>query len=289
MSTTDIEPDEATPGTDDEDGELAAQVELLAAENRRLRTEYARARQSRYRHTALGLGAIGSVAALGGLLFPDGQEVLFALAATGLFGAVLTYYLTPGRFVAGEVGERVYAPMAGNEAAIADDLGLTDDRLYLPRGGSADLFVPQRPGSELPEARAGPIVTEEGSRGLLLETTGSGLFTEFEHSLAGDLATAPAPLGTQLADGLVEGFELVESAEPDADPEGDRLTVAITDSAFGDVDRFDHPVAAFVATGVATGLDRPVALEVRPGDDRHDWLVTCRWNLSDPIDPRPDR
>lgn len=282
MSAHDL--DNMTPETgegeaDEEELELAAQVELLAAENRRLRTEYARARQSRYRNTAFGLAAIGTVAAVGGLLFPDGREVLFALAATGLFGAVLTYYLTPGRFVAGEVGERVYAPLAENEAALADDLGLTDDRLYLPREGTVRLYVPQRPGGELPEARAGPIVTAEGSRGLLLETTGSGLFAEFERSLAGDLATEPAPLGTQLVDGLVEGFELVESADPDADPQGRRLTVAVTNSAFGDVDRFDHPVAAFVATGVATGLDRPVALEVRPGDDRHDWLVTCRWDL----------
>ncbi|MFC4987829.1 hypothetical protein [Saliphagus infecundisoli] len=283
MSAHDI--DEMTPETDEnaeseeDDLDLAAQIELLAAENRRLRDEYARARQSRYRHTAIGLGSIGALAALGGLLFPDARDVLFALAATGLFGAVLTYYLTPGRFVAGEVGERVYAPLAGNEAAIADDLGLGEDRIYLPREGSVRLYVPQRSGGELPEARAGPIVTAEGSRGLLLETTGSGLFAEFEDSLAGDLATAPAPLGTQLADGLVEGFELVESAELDADPEGDRLTLAVTGSAFGDADRFDHPVAAFVATGVATGLDRPVALEVRPGDDRHDWLVTCRWDL----------
>lgn len=262
-----------------DEGELVARIELLAAENRRLRTEYARAKQSRYRHTALGLAAIGAVAALGGLLFPDGREVLFALAATGLFGAVLTYYLTPGRFVAGEVGERVYAPLADNEAALAEELGLSDERLYVPREGSVRLYVPQRPGSELPDARAGPIVTTEESRGLLLETTGRGLFEEFERTLAGDLASEPAPLATQLADGLVEGFELVGSADVDVDPEGSRLTVALTDGAFGDVDRFDHPVAAFLATGVATGLDRPIALEVRPGDDRADWVVTCRWGL----------
>jgi len=76
--------------------------------------------------------------------FPDGREVLFALAAVGLFGGVLTYYLTPGTFVAADVGERIYAAMAANEAAIAGELGLSDDRIYVPAGEPVDarLYVP---------------------------------------------------------------------------------------------------------------------------------------------------
>lgn len=259
--------------------EAAAQIELLVEENRRLRSEYARARQTRYRRTALGLAAVGAVAVAAGILFPDGQQVLFALAGTGLFGGLLTYYLAPGQFVAAEVGERVYGAAATNEAALVSELGLRDDRLYLPGDDTvlARLFVPQYLEYDYPETLTTPIVTEGSQRGLVLEATGSGLFEEFERALATDLATGPAELATQLTDALVEQFELARSADPDVDTDGERLTVAISGSAFGPVDRFDHPIASFLAVGVAVGLDSPVELEVARGDDRADWLVTCRW------------
>uniref|UniRef100_A0A8A2VL03 DUF7982 domain-containing protein n=1 Tax=Haloterrigena alkaliphila TaxID=2816475 RepID=A0A8A2VL03_9EURY len=270
---------ETAPAATDDSYELAAQVELLADENRRLREEYVRARQSRYRSTALGLAAIGVVAVLGGILFPDAREVLVALGATGLFGALLTYYLTPGRVVAADVGERVYAAGAANAAAIADELGLRDERVYVPGGTApARLYVPQHADAALPEERAGPIVVDD-ARGLLLEATGAELFREFERALTGDLAAEPTPLAAQLTDGLVEQFELARSAAPDVDAADGRATIAINDGAFGSIDRFDHPIPSFLAVGFAAGLDRPVRLEVAPGDDRADWLVTCRWGL----------
>lgn len=265
--------------TDDEidPNDLAAQIELLEDENRRLREEYVRARQSQYRNTALGLGAIGVVAVAAGLLLPDAREVLIALGATGLFGAVLTYYLSPSRFVAAEVGERVYTAGASNLAAIADELGLREQRVYIPgETAPARLYVPQRAAFERPDEDAGPIVVDEDGRGLLLEATGAELFAAFQRSLTSDLAATPSALATQLTDALVEQFELVDSAT--ADVEAGRATVAISGSAFGPVDRFDHPIGSFLATGFAAGLERPTTLTVTPGDDRADWLLTCRWD-----------
>ncbi|UTF54835.1 hypothetical protein NGM29_06100 [Natronosalvus rutilus] len=258
-----------------------AQLEVLAEENRRLRTEYARARQSRYRQTALGLAAVGLVAVLGGLVFPDGREVLFVLGATGFFGGVLTYFLTPAHVVAADVGERVYAAGAANGAALVEALGLSETRRYVPMAGSVRLFVPHSPDDVLTDlsdhAEAGPFLLDD-PRGLLLEATGQRLFDEFERALSGDLAATPTPLTTQLTDGLCEHLELARHAEVDVDADRGRATIAITESAFGDVDRFDHPIASFLVVGLATGLDRPVTLEVAPGDDRADWLVTCRWD-----------
>ncbi|MFA9504411.1 hypothetical protein ACERIM_16740 [Natrinema sp. H-ect1] len=271
---------------DEDDGdrlELAARAELLEAENERLRSEYARARHSQYRRTAAGLALVGVLAGLAGLLFPDARDVLFALAAVGLFGGVLTYYVTPETFVAAGVGERIYAAMATNEAAIAAELGLADDRIYLPTGSAEGmrLYVPQGTPGELPDIaeRSGPIVTEPDHRGLVLEPTGAALFESFERALSGELATTPEPLATQLTDGLVEQFELADSAKSDVDAASGRVTVAIVDSAFGAVDRFDHPIASFLAVGFGTGLERPIRLEVAAGDDRSDWLVTCRWDF----------
>ena len=276
---TDADTDPSTDSDVEDRRELAARVELLAEENERLREEYVRARRSQYRATAVGLAAVGLVAALGGLLFPDAREVLVALGATGLFGAVLTYYLTPSRFVAAEVGERVYAAAAANGAAIVDDLGLHDERVYVPgETEPARLYVPQHAEYAIPEPRAGPIVVDDASRGLLLTATGAELFREFERGLTGTLADAPPVLAEQLTDALLEQFELVRSADVDADTERDRVTVAVAGSAFGDVDRFDHPVASFLAVGFAAGLERPIALEVTPGDERADWLLTCRWD-----------
>lgn len=259
--------------------EAAARAELLAEENRRLRAEYARARRATYRRTAWWLAAVGAVAVLGGLVFTDGREVLFALGGTGLFGAILTYYLAPGRFVAADVGERVYAASAANATALIDELGLRSERRYLPGDGSSTprLFVPQHGDCDCPDDRAGPIVTDPGERGLLLEPTGGRLFESFERTLEGSLSADPSAAATRLADGLVEQFELATDAEPSVDAEDGRVTVAIESSAFGDVDRFDHPVASFLAVGLADALERPIELEVDPGDGRAEWLVTCRW------------
>lgn len=292
MSTNDLDSTDRTEpeSTDDDDVDTEAQLErtaaraeLLAEENNRLRNEYARARQSRYRRTAIGLGAIGVLGLIAGAVFPSSREVLLALGATGLFGGLLTYYLTPGQFVAASVGERVYAAWAANGTAITSELGLREEQVYLPDPGqeTARLYIPLHAAFNSPQDRQGPIVLEEGEQGLVLLPTGATLFEEFRHALAGDLATSARPLATQLCDGLVEQFELADRADPDVDAADGRITVAISDSAFGAVDRFDHPIGSFVAVGLAVGLDRTVRLEVEPGDERADWLVTCRFEVDD--------
>ena len=94
--------------------------------------------------------------------------------------------------------------------------------------------------------------------------------------MVGETETRLPELAEQLADALVEGFEMVGSATPDVDPEEGRVTVAITDSRYGAVDRFDHPIPSFVAVGLARGTERPVTLEsTTSDDDRVDYLVTC--------------
>ena len=283
-----IAPDEATEKTNTADTmapngateDLIAEVELLAAENRLLREAYASVWRSRYRRAAIGLALVGAIAVVAGIVFPAGREVLFVLGATGLFGGVLTYYLTPERFVAADVGERVYAAHSRAIDAIVDELGLREERLYLPSADAAGprLFVPQRGGFELPDDRSRTFVTDAASRGLLFEPTGAGLYEAFESGVVGSPDSTPGVLATQLADALLAQFELARSVETDVDVANERVTVAVSGGAFGPLDRVDHPIASFLAVGVATGLDRPVALEVAAGDDRADWLVTCRWD-----------
>ncbi|WP_210424930.1 hypothetical protein [Halorussus halobius] len=299
------EPDDgAAPDVETTRQDLAAQVDLLAAENRRLREEYVRARRTTHRRTALGLLAVGTLAVVGALAFPDARDVLFALGATGLFGAAMTYWLTPERFVAAGTGERVYAALAATGRELVGELGLRDDRVYAPARATDEsfadvrLFVPQHPDYAVPDPYRLDslfVVDESGQRGVALPPTGGALYREFEATMAGEVRSDPGALATQLADALVEGFEVVDSARADATPAaeraarpdaaadrnaaGGRVTVAVAGSVYGPVDSFDNPVASFLGVGLAANVRRPVTTEVVAVDDgAADYLVTCEWD-----------
>ena len=264
--------------------ELTTQVELLRAENRRLREEYARAKRARHRRTALALGAVGLAAVAAGAAFPGARTVLLILGATGVFGGVLTYYLVPERIVPSSVGQSVYAAVSRAGSAIRDELGLQSISVYVPvDGGDAPgapvrLFLPQVERYELPsdDALRDTFVApdDDRGRGVALVPTAAGMVAEFERAVVGD-DDDPDEVAAQLCDALVEQFELVRRAEPDVDPEGERLTVRVSGAAYGDVTDFDHPAASFVGTGVARRLGEAVTVDVDRDDDA--FLITCRW------------
>jgi hypothetical protein len=257
--------------------ELGARIETLEAENERLRQDVAAVQQHRYRYTALGLALVGTLALFGAALFPTVETILIALGGTGIFGAILTYFLTPERFVSATVGERVYGTLADNEAAIVDDLDLRGAPVVVPATGSAAparLFVPQLPDTETPEDEAlrAPFVAGE-SNGLAVEPTGAALY-EVLTDATGAMPDEAGGVAVTAGDALVEQFELVDAVDVDSDEEG-RVTMAVDGSAYGPIDRFDHPVASLLATTLAVELDTPVTVVVESAD-RVDWLVTCR-------------
>lgn len=253
-----------------------ARLDLLEQENERLRELYASTRRATYRRSALALGLLGGVALAGGLLFPAVRDVLVILGAIGLFGGILTYYLTPERFVAADVAERVYDALAGNEAALVAELGLSERRLYVPVDGDVILYVPQHRDDPVPDPDAfdGPLVVTADGKGLALTPTGAPLFDELERTLSGPLATEPAPLVAQLADALAESLELVDGTDVDLDADDGRATVVLRGSAYAD--GFDSPPASLLAVGLATGLETVVRLETAPADEG-DVAVTCYW------------
>jgi hypothetical protein len=289
----------AAPTADDDNGspsgegtgpetEPSAQLDLLAAENRRLRREVRRARQQRTRRTAAGFALLGVLALAGAALFPDAREVLLALSGTGLFAAVLVYGLAPERFVAASVGEGVYEARATTGERLVAALALSDERVYVPTPEGVRLFVPQRPRGPVPDADEleGAFVTAEGRRGAVLHPTGEALRREFADVLVEEPAPRPGELATQVADALGNGFELVDAVDTEAEP--GRLTLAVEGSAYGDVERFDHPVASFAAAAVADAVDVPVRVETAGPDERTDATVTVRWEPADGTDAEPD-
>jgi hypothetical protein len=267
-----------------EEAALTRRVERLEAENSRLRRAYGQAIETTHRRTAIGFGLIGAVAAVAALLVPAARDVLVALAGTGLFAAVLTLYLSPERFVAADVGERVYAAQARNHERLVAELGVSDHRLYLPATGDrvATLFVPQFDDYTLPVGSLDETLVvpeDERARGLAFTPTGGALFRSFERTLGGSLAERPEPLVDQLTEALAASFEVVDATEVDVAPDGSGADVAVYGSVFGDGTRFDDPVVSLLAVGLAVALDRPVEVTVDEGaaSDEDGYVASFRW------------
>ena len=277
--------DPATDGADEE--ELLARIETLQDENERLHRELSAARRTRYRRTAIGMAFLGGLGLLGAGLIPSLREPLLALGGTGLFGALLTYYLTPERFVAASVVEAVYGTLAENLESIAGELELSDTRVYVPVDGDPGvrLYLPEQSleGDDLPAAddlRDSFVVTPT-HRGLSLRPSGDSLRREFVETTS-PVPEAPEDLVAAACEALVEQFELVDTADPDAEEPG-RATVRIAGSAYGPVERLDHPVASLLATALADATDEPVELEVATTGDAES-LVTCRWDVESAVE-----
>lgn len=281
MSETATTPEEESRPAEERVEDLRAQVELLQAENDRLRAEYRRARQTSYRRTAAGLGVVGALALVGAALFPTVREVLVVLGGIGLFGAVLTRYLTPERFVSAETGERIYAAHAESLDALEGQLGLEERHVYVPIDGMppARLFVPQQQEYSIPDRDAleQPLVVgEDGTdRGASFIPTGGTLFREFERSLTGSVASTPTGVTEQVADALVEGFELATAADSSVDADAGRVTVEFTESVYGDADLPDNPLGSLLAVALSQSLGCPVRLETARTEAG--LVVTCRW------------
>ncbi|WP_135855110.1 hypothetical protein [Halorussus salinus] len=271
---------------------VLAQMEVLQEENRRLRTDYVRARQSRFRRAALALCLFSGVAGLGGLMFPAGRQTLLGLAGIGFVMAILIYYVTPQQEASASVGERSYATLARLEQEISADLGLQDTQIYVPTPPeteatriAARLFVPLHQNYTVPDPDALTSVfiveTDEQTRGVSLPPTGSALVQEFRQSMVEELASTPRELTEQLTEALEAGFELVETAVVDLEADDGRVTVGVQGSTFGAVTRVDHPVPSFVATSLAVGLQTPVELAAVTADEAEfDAVVTCTWDSS---------
>jgi hypothetical protein len=275
--------DGGSRGTEDS---LGALVRRLEDENDRLREQYARVRSSRYARTSLGLAAVGVVAGLAALVVTDAQEVLFTIAATGLFAAVLTRYLTPERFVPREIGEGMFATLSANEAGIAAQLGLSSTRIYLVTDSGPRLFVPEVDAFDrdlLDESAAltQPLVVGDTATrsGLALRPVADPLLRELESTQRSDLPSTPHDAATTLAEAVTDVFELATAVETNVIAAQRTAIFQVTEPLYGSTASFDHPVVSVFGVGLAEALETPVEVDVEPVDrrDRATALVTCRW------------
>ena len=241
--------------------EFESQLNALRTENAALSADYARARKASYRKTALALVAVGVLAVLGGVAFPDVQPVLFITGAIGLFGGVLTWYLTPDRVVPIAVSESVYDATASTLTGIRDELGLQPQTVYIPVDGRVRGFIPRHHAFELPENAAHVFMTDGASRGVSFSPTGRSLTSEIKRIRRAQAPENATNALEQTSDTLVEHFEVVDSVTIDRDGERSRLVVSVENAAFGPVTRVDHPVVSALACSVVRATDGPVAVE----------------------------
>ncbi|WP_136592387.1 hypothetical protein [Salinigranum halophilum] len=287
-------PTDSVPATDSRrsDGEpiddLQDEIRRLRQKNRRLREKYEETQQTRTLQTVLGLAAVGLLAGVTAIVVPSTQEVLFTIAATGLFAAVLTYTLTSDRFVPVEVGEGIYESLSYNEQAIANSLGLSEVRVYVPTDFGPRLFVPEidaynRSVTELRgdtdtvhQLREPFVVSELASEsGLSLRPTASTLLSTFSEQRGNSLPSEPTEAVVVLAEGATDVLELAREVQTDVDARSGRATFEVQGQLFGPLTRFDHPVTSFFGAGLTKALSKPVEVSLSETDDGP--FVICQW------------
>jgi hypothetical protein len=264
---------------DETDAEEAAAREversLLRTENERLRRELARSTRTTYRRTALALLALGVLTALTAIVFPAIRDVLVIVGAIGVFGGILTWYLTPERVLAVSVIEGTFDAHASALASMQAELGLSDEHVYVPTGdhvGRARLFVPLHASYDIPDSMDDLFLTTdtETERGISVQPTGAKLARALEQSISGDLSRNR--LSDVVPEALVEQFELADHATGELTD--DTLTIQVETPAIGGLDRPDHPVVSLIAVVTAGTIDEPVRVErTNPADG----TITVRW------------
>lgn len=261
------------------DGAGDERVASLVEENERLRAERADGvRDARFRRAAgVLLGLSVALAVVGGLL-SGLRTVAVSLAGIGLFTSVLLYFTSAGRFVPLGTAERVAAPLLESREALVYEFDLVDEEVYVPT--SADppeasvLALPS--GADVPpvtaleapviDAAAGGSPSEDG---LAFRPSGGSLFVDYAPRLSVGGEERPADLAAELAEAVVEEFEIADDVEVEVEADDGIIRVDVEGVDYGLLSRFDHPVISFLGTGLAVTLRRPVRVEERLSlDDR---------------------
>lgn len=213
---------------------------------------------------AFALVGVGAAAlSTAGLVAPELQDVVAALGGAGVFLSLLTLALAPTAHPDREAA--IFDRVARNYERAGADLGLADAHYYVPTGGEPPVRLFRPRDADVPVPSVDKLsATFVGRReagellGLALDPSGLALLDE----TSADLPDEPRTLAGELCGAVVDRMEVAEIAQPKVDVDTGRATVAFRGTAYGPVERFDHPVRSFLGVGFALGLDRPIRTEV---------------------------
>ncbi len=194
---------------------------------------------------------------------------MLLVGLTVLAIAILLHFLSPSRFLRGDVADALAVSGVLDLGKILSSLLIEGRGIYVPasEAGRTKVFVPvgEAP-AEIP--LAGGIFVTGAGKGILLDPPGYGL-------LSGSRLISPTlteeGLENEIADILENGFELARKAV--VSREGQLVTVTMTDLANAGLcstvrkedprlcTQLGCPICSFVACMVADGLRRRVTIE----------------------------
>jgi hypothetical protein len=253
---------------DESDASTTPEEALLREENQRLRAAYRRTKHAQHRRTAYALALVGVAALAGAVVFPSIRETLLVLAAIGVFGGVVTRYLTPEHVLTASVSDAVYDAYAETGASIVSELGLQGDRVYVSAGdGSNDVrvFSPKHRTAEAPEEADSVFLVDDDAQGVALSATGVRLHRDLADQSRVEAAADPGAAIETVADAVVEVFELADAVDVERDD--GRVTVTVTEPRPADVSRFDHPIVSVFAVALVRATGAGVECTARSATD----------------------
>ncbi|SEO83459.1 hypothetical protein SAMN05216388_102076 [Halorientalis persicus] len=264
---------------DDEDSvRKQSRLSDLESENERLQSRLET--RVTYRRAAALLLAFAAVAVGAVQVFPSERDVLFALAGTGTFGAVLLLTLTAEQLLPARAVRSVCETTSRNRAAIAHALGADGPIRYVPtETGVARLYVAATERDSIPPAETltSTVVDEDGYYGIALEPTGRDLLTEVRQQ-SGDLpedVDSALPMLFEAATDLFEFAETVKTINYSEPAESGRteVTIKVVDNTVGTPTGIDHPIRSLVGVGLTTVVDGPVETRATTDDDGEPLLI----------------
>jgi hypothetical protein len=256
-------------------GEMMANetsADIIAGQRDELRRRLDAQNRLAIRPAALGLFAFGAVILAFWLVTRSDSTQSSLLLLAGLtVGAVaiLLYYLSPSRFLRGEVADAVAITGVLNQGKILSSLLIEGRGIYVPasEAGATKVFVPVSDTITDVPASGGIFVGGAG-KGVLLDPPGYGLLS---CSRLITPALTEEDLENEIADLMVNGLELVRQAA--AKREGGLVTVTMTDLANAGMCaavRKENPrlctgtgcpICSFAACLVSEGTRRRVRIE----------------------------
>jgi hypothetical protein len=224
------------------------------------------------RPAALGLFILGLAILAFWILTRDGSIQSSLLLLAGLTAAavgVLLYYLSPARFLRGEVADALAVTGVLDLGKILSSLLIEGRGVYVPasEGGCTKVFVPVA-GTPAEIPLAGGVFVAGPDKGVLLDPPGYGLLS------CSRLISPPLTeegLENEIADLLEGGLELAGKAA--VKREDGLVTVTMTDLANAGLcatvrrenprlcTQIGCPICSFAACLVADGLRRRVCIE----------------------------
>jgi len=251
-----------SPNVKKQVAELEALVDVLQTENRRLRSDRGHTQKTSYQKTALSLAAVGLVAVIGGIVFPDVRSVLFATGTIGVIGSVMTWHLRPAKTVPIELCEGIYQSASMTLTDIRTDLGLEAVAMYVSFGNRVRGVIPPNRDSTVPDDLAHAFPTDhKGSKYLTFTPSGLSLVHEIEKIRITDKPQDFVTTVEAVAEGIVEHLEVADKVAISQESENSDLRISVDDPAFGPLTDIDHPVVSTLACAAVQSCDEPIIIE----------------------------